>query len=82
MANNDQDADRQDRLDPGTDRDQTTGDSARESRGNAPSAPSPNRDLGTQRQSEGTDEEDMDEMGDRDDDSRGDGGTNRRRSIS
>ena len=83
MANNDQDANRQDRLDQDIRKDQTSGDSTRESRSDSLPDSAQRKNPGTERQSETSDDEDMDESeDDRDDDSRSEGGANRRRSIS
>jgi hypothetical protein len=82
MANNDQDADRQDRLNQDV-RDGRSGAPTRESRGDSSSDSTRPRNPGAERQGETSDEEDMDEAeDDRDDDSRSEGGMNRRRSIS
>ena len=83
MANDDQDANRQDRLDQDVRKDQTSSDTTRESRGDSFWDSTQRKNPGTERQSESTDDEDMDESeDDRDDDSRSEGGANRRRSIS
>jgi hypothetical protein len=83
MANNDQDADRQDRLNQDTREDQTNRDSNRESRSDSLRDSAQRKNPGTEWLTASSDDEDMDESeDDRDDDARSEGGSNRRRSIS